>query len=213
MQLLELHKEFDTLQEKHGAKELPSVYGGGETKSPKILFMFMNPTGRNITTHKGWSGIRTPWLGTKSVWKVFVELGMFDRELFETIRGMRPSDWDEDFSERVYEEIKSNGLYITNLAKCTQIDARPLANDVFKEYLELMDREVEMINPKLIVTFGNQVSSVYLGENISVGKDRGKIRTKEINGKSYRVLPTYYPVGQGTRNMPLAVSDIIKELK
>lgn len=208
MHVSTLHKEFDALQLIHGDKALVSIYGGGEINSPDILFMFMNPTGRNIAADRGWHGLRTPWLGTKSVWKVFVELGLFDTELFQTIRGMSPRDWDESFSQSVYEEAKSNGLYITNLAKCTQIDARPLPNSVFKEYLELMDREVDILNPKLIVTFGNQVSSVYLDEKISVGKDRGVIREKVINGKSYRVLPTYYPVGQGTRNMPLAIEDI-----
>ena len=68
MQLTKLHKSFDILQSKFGVNNLNAIYGAGETKSPRLCFIFMNPTGRNISSVKNWRGIRAPWLGTKNIW-------------------------------------------------------------------------------------------------------------------------------------------------
>lgn len=38
--------------------------------------------------------------------------------------------------------------YVTNLAKCTQLDARPLPDSVYKEYLALLYQEIDLIRPK-----------------------------------------------------------------
>jgi len=69
---------------------------------------------------------------------------------------------------------KYKKVFITNLGKCTQIDARPLPDKVFKEYLELMEKEISIVNPKVIILFGNQVSSIVLNEKISVSQCRKK---------------------------------------
>ena len=39
-----LYKEYDKLQKKYGDKTLDSIYNGGESNNPDILFVFMNPT-------------------------------------------------------------------------------------------------------------------------------------------------------------------------
>ena len=51
-----LYKEYDKLQNKYGDKTLDSIYNGGESNNPDILFVFMNPTGRNIASPKTWKG-------------------------------------------------------------------------------------------------------------------------------------------------------------
>ena len=43
LKLEELHKEYDKLQQKYGAKELDSTYYGGCTEHPDICFVLMNP--------------------------------------------------------------------------------------------------------------------------------------------------------------------------
>ena len=65
-------------------------------------------------------------------------------------------------------------MFITNLGKCIQIDARPIQNSVYEEYLSLLEKEIEIVNPKVIVLFGNQVSTVFLKEKISVSQCRKK---------------------------------------
>lgn len=205
LQIYPLHSEYDKLQKKYGDPILSSIYGAGCIRDPNIMFIFMNPTGRNVSSSLAWKGIRAPWLGTKQVWDIFHDLGFLPKEIYSQIKKCSPQDWNPEFSHILYSEISMKGVYITNLAKCTQTDARPLSNRIFKEYLDLMYKEIEIVNPCKIITFGNQVSSLILGKNISVSNYGGM---KKESLLSYDIYPTYYPVGQGRRNMPLAIERI-----
>ncbi len=209
-QVIQLHDKYDKLQLKYGDPTLSSIYGAGDTNNPEIMFIFMNPTGRNVSSVFSWDGIKAPWIGTKQVWSIFRELNLLDASIYSKIISLKPEQWDTGFAKKVYMDIENHSVYITNLAKCTQSDARPLSNSVFKEYLSLMYKEIELVRPKRIVAFGNQVSSILLNRNISVSK-YANLESEKING--YEIYPTYYPVGQGRRNMPLAVERIRKILK
>ncbi|MEI6775030.1 MAG: uracil-DNA glycosylase family protein [bacterium] len=109
----------------------------------------------------------------------------------------------------IYQEIASNGVYISNLAKCTQTDARPLKDHVFKEYLDLIYEEIDRIKPQHIVSFGNQVSSILLNKKITVSTYvQSDHELLHIKKHTYTVYPTFYPVGQGMRNLPKAIARI-----
>ena len=108
-----------------------------------------------------------------------------------------------------YEEVKKHKYFITNLGKCTQLDARPLPDSVYKEYLHLLEKEIEIINPKVIILFGNQVSSIVLNEKISVSQCRKKQFLKTINGKQYKCYAVFYPVGNGRFNIDKSIEDIL----
>ena len=86
------------------------------------------------------------------------------------------------------ENVKKNKYFINNLGKCTQIDARTLPDSIYKEYLHLLEKEIEIINPKIIVLFGNQVSSIVLNEKISVSQCRKKQFEKIINNKMIVII-------------------------
>ena len=208
MNLKDLNKEYDKLQLKYGAKELDSIYNGGYEKNPDICFIFMNPTGRNIASSKDWKGIKSPWIGTKNIWDLFFAVDLLDEEIYKTIKAIKANDWTEKFAEEVYENVKKHKFFITNLGKCTQIDARPLPDKVYKDYLELMKKEIEILNPKKIILFGNQVSSIVLGEKISVSQVRKKEFVKEINGNKYKFYSVYYPIGNGRFNIDKSIEDI-----
>jgi len=203
-----LLKEFNRLQQIYGEKILDPIIGGGKEENPEICFIFMNPTGRNIASEKTWKSLKYPWIGTKNIWKLFLEIGMLDKDIFNQIREKRSNDWDYIFTEKVYEKVRKKSMYITNLAKCTQLDARPLPNSIFKAYRGLLLEELNIVKPKKIVTFGNQVSSIFLDRNISMSKDRRNIFEVDILGTKKKVLPVYYPVGQGQRNISKAIEDI-----
>ena len=47
-----------------------------------------------------------------------------------------------------------------------------------------MENKIEIINPKVIILFGNQVSSIVLNEKISVSQCRKKEFQKDINKKN-----------------------------
>ena len=75
--------------------------------------------------------------------------------------------------------------------------------------LTLMENEIAIVNPKVIILFGNQVSSIFLKEKISVSTTRKKKYIKEINNKKYTCFPVYYPIGNGRFNIDKSIEDIL----
>ena len=208
MSLEDLKYKYDELQLKYGAKELDSIYNGGCTNNPDICFVFMNPTGRNIASQKTWNGLKSPWIGTKNIWDLFFKLDLLDEDIYFKIKSIKGSEWTPDFANEVYDNVKKHKYFITNLGKCTQVDARPLSDSVYLEYLDLLKKEIEIINPKVIVLFGNQVSSIVLDKKISVSMVRKKCFEKEINDVMYKFYSVYYPVGNGRFNIDKSIEDI-----
>ena len=208
MKISDLNPEYDKLQQEYGAKELSSIYNGGCINNPDICFVFMNPTGRNIASSPNWKGRRSPWIGTKNIWKLFYRIGLLDERIYEEIQKRKPQEWDENFADLVYDDVEQHKYFITNLGKCTQVDARVLPNSVYSQYLDLLCKEIEIINPKIIITLGNQVSSILLNKNISVSQCRKQSFPRNIAGKNYSVYPVYYPIGNGMMNIDKAIEDL-----
>lgn len=206
--LQQLHKRFNKLQLKHGEPTLDPIYGAGQVKNPKVCFIFMNPTARNISSDKSWKGLKAPWIGTKNIWSLFESLNLIDSHYLKKVKEYSPDDWSNKFAHKIYQCLADNGVYVTNLAKCTQLDARKLNNSVFQEYLPLLHEEISTIKPRITITFGNQVSSVILKDNISVSKVRRKEYLLSSKSENYKTYPVYYPVGQGMRNIDKALEDL-----
>lgn len=204
-----LIEEFDKLQNKFGSDKRNSVYGGGLDVNPDLCLVFINPTARNIATDKTWKGVRCQWLGTKQIWKFLANAQLFSQELNDKIQSMNAKEWTPKFCEQVYKEVAKNKIYITNLAKCTQDDARALPDRVFKEYKDLLFEEIKLVNPKKTILFGNQVSSIVLNKKISVSEYRKTCEKLNIGEKTYDCYPLYYPVGNGFFNAPKSIEDLI----
>ena len=213
LQLTQLFPEIDKLHDKHGSSEYTPVYGAGQISNPDICLMFMNPTARNTSTDPHWDGIRAPWIGTKSVWKMLYDLGLFtDTEIFSQTQNLKPEQWSPEFSTKLYQEVANEGIYITNIAECTQEDARHIKNSVYREFLPTTLEELRLLRPKATILFGNQVSSIIFGKQISVSNYAGtQHELLPLQQIDIKVFPTYYPVGQGRRNMPKA-KDRIKKI-
>lgn len=208
MCLENLKKDYDLLQQKYGAMELDSIYNGGCVNNPNVCFVFMNPTGRNIASSKTWKGLKSPWIGTKNIWDLFYAIGLLDEGIYNEIKNRKGPEWTEEFAEKVYDDVINHRYFITNLGKCTQLDARPLPDSVYLEYLDLLYQEISIINPKIVILFGNQVSSIVLGEKISVSKCRKQLFTKSVFGKEYKFYSVFYPVGNGRFNIDKSIEDI-----
>ena len=198
---LPLSDKEKQLQKKYGHPDIEMIRGAGKINQPKLMLLFMNPTVRNTSSCPEWSGLRAPWIGTKQVWEILIKLNLINESLV-------PENWDENTALELYKHIADKGLYITNLVSCTQ-PARSLPNSVFREYLPVFYKEVVLIKPQSIVAFGNQVSSMLLQKTVSVSnylKKQSEVLT--IGDRKFKVYPTYYPVGQGQRNMPKAIERI-----
>lgn len=208
MTLKDLEKEYDRLQKIYGDPSLHSIYSGGCAIRPDLMFVFMNPTAKNIASSPEWSGIRAPWLSTKTIWDLFCELGLIKTSTFENIKKMKPKDWTPEFADEVYEDVSKHKTFITNLGKCNQIDARSLSDSVYLEYLDLLRKEIEITKPKVVILLGNQVSSIVLGEKISVSQVRKKCFNRQIAGCDYKFYSCFYPVGNGRFNIDKTIEDI-----
>ncbi len=208
MQLESLNKKYDKLQKKYGAKELDSIYNGGCTDNPDICFVFMNPTGRNIASNKEWEGLKAPWIGTKNIWDLFFKIGLLEENIYKKIKRLKSREWTPKFATEVYNSVEKHKYFITNLGKCTQLDARPLPDSVYLEYLELLKKEISIVQPKIIILFGNQVSSIVLNKKISVSQVRKTCFEEVIDRKKYKFYSVYYPVGNGRFNIDKSIEDI-----
>lgn len=208
MKLNSLNKEYDKLQKIYGDPNLHSIYNGGCETNPDICFVFMNPTGKNIASLPDWKGPYHPWLGTKNIWDLFFAVNLLDENIYQEIKSKKGSEWTPLFAERVYKDITNHKVFITNLGKCTQIDARPLKDSYFKDYLPLLEKEIKIIKPKVIILFGNQVSSIFLDEKISVSQTRKTFFEKKLGKETYKCFPVFYPVGNGRFNIDKSIEDI-----
>ena len=74
------------------------------------------------------------------------------------------------------------------------------------EYLDLFFKEMDIVNPKIIILFGNQVFSIVLNEKISVSQVRKKEFLLKDKFKCYSI---YYLVGNGRFNMDKSIEDIL----
>jgi uracil-DNA glycosylase len=208
LQIKHLQRDCDLFHAKHGAKKLNCIYGCGEIQNPNLFLIFMNPTARNISSQKDWQGLKAPWLGTKNVWRMLFELKLLDPKIWKKIHKMKPNDWNNEFANEVYEEVKAKSMYITNFVKATFEDAKSLKNNLYKESRKILIKEIIEANPKTIISFGNQVSSTLFEENVKVSEYRKKHKFLILDNKQFKVFPLYYPVGQGARNIEKAKKDI-----
>ena len=106
LKIKDLNSYYDKLQLEYGDPSLSSIYNGGCEKNPDVCFVFMNPTGRNIASTKEWNGRRSPWIGTKNIWKLFYNVGLLDEKLYNDIQSKKPKEWTEEFADKVYEEVE-----------------------------------------------------------------------------------------------------------
>ena len=72
----------------------------------------------------------------------------------------------------------------------------------------MLFKEIDIIKPKVIITFGNQVRSIVLNKKISVSENRKICHKIKIKKNIYKVYPVYYPVGNGIFNMDKSIEDI-----
>ena len=94
------------------------------------------------------------------------------------------------FLEELLQSIgmSRDQVYIANMVKCRPPNNRDPAPGEIAACAKYLDRQIELINPRLIVTLGRFATARFLpGE--SIGRARGRLRT--VNGR--RIYPIMHP--------------------
>lgn len=203
--LNELFQKFDNCSLcKSSQNKLQHILGGGKFKSPKVAFVFINPTHTNISSSPDWNGRRFPFIGVTHFWQILSDSGWVAREKIENIKR---HGWGKEIIDHLVEDISNREIYITNLVKCTLPHGDYPEKDVFDYHLPLFDKELRIVKPKAIVSFGGLAAKYLTGKNLVLRKyflNPGPLVYRHIP-----VYPCYFPVGRGS---PKLASQVLRQL-
>ncbi len=202
--LSDIWKEIDSCAScRKEGNELQHILGSGKTKNPRIMVVFINPTSRNISSNENWKGSRFPFIGRKSPWNIFQKIGWIDKKLFDEIK-TNESKWSYEFTEKVNAYLSKKGLYLTNIVKCTGKDATLPSASKIKSQSELFEREIELVDPEIIVSFGLLPTKALLKKDVKMSRfyqdvmsSKSTFHETKIGKKTFKVFPCYYPIGRG----------------
>jgi len=166
------------------------------------MFVFINPTARNISTRVEWEGPRFPFIGTKHIWRVFHKAGLFDTDLLAHIE--REREWSLQLTDRVLDFLKLRGFYLTNLVKWAGHDSTLPDARKIQMFLPILRKEIELVRPRTIVTFGHIPFVALVGRRITLSDFYYrvmKVRRLEAFPLPFnpqvKVVPCYFPIGRG----------------
>ncbi len=110
-----------------------------------------------------------------------------------------------DFADRVYEHLSHRSFYFTNIVKWTGENSDLPDAQKIQTFLPILLKEIELVKPEYIVTFGLIPFSALVKESIklsdyyeeSVRCNTLKMFDLQCKHGSYKVIPCYFPVGRG----------------
>lgn len=90
-------------------------------------------------------------------------------------------------------DLERDEVYITNVCKCRPPDNREPERTEVKACLPFLQKEIELVSPKVIVALGNSALKVLTGR-AGITKARGIcVRSPLLEGSSVEILPTFHP--------------------
>lgn len=195
---------------------LRPIIGNGKIDNPQFMFLFINPTHRNISSNRAWNGPCYPFVGTKEIWRILHRAELFDDTLLYRINNSKNS-WNIDLAVRVLDFLNRKSIYITNLVKWTGSDATLPNTKKIKAFLPILHQEIEIVKPKYIVTFGllpfehltQQKIKLQDYYNEVVNSQKLRYFNCTINKTEIKIIPCYFPVGRGN---PKQAIEILKYL-
>jgi len=211
-----LREIIDATKERYFPQDdLHPVPGGGKAPCPKIMGIFINPTARNISSYDTWSGPRYPFVGIKSLWRVFHKAGILDPVTMGTIESSQ--HWATDTATAVLNALDKAGVYLTNIVKRSYRGPQLPDKGMVKMFLPILLKEIEIVQPLCIVTFGGFPFFYLTGNRLKLDEYYRSINEKDplggfslpICSRSCRVVPCYFPVGRGS---PARATEILRRL-
>jgi len=86
-------------------------------------------------------------------------------------------------------DVDRSDLYITNLVKVRPPENRDPTKDEIEAWAPLLRKEIEDINPEMIITLGNFASREMLNTKKGISSIHGKIFSRE----GQKIMPIYHP--------------------
>lgn len=86
-------------------------------------------------------------------------------------------------------DVERDEIYITNLVKIRPPDNRDPKSDEIEAWAPLLEKELEDVNPEMIVTLGNFASKHVLDTSKGISQIHGRIFTRE----GQKIMPVYHP--------------------
>lgn len=102
--------------------------------------------------------------------------------------------------------LKREDVYISNVVRFRPPENRDPEPAEILAFQPYVDREIEIINPKLIVTLGRFSMGKFL-PGVLISRVHGKSRTVIFRGKNVTVLPMYHPAAA------LRSQDVARQLR
>ena len=84
-------------------------------------------------------------------------------------------------------------VYIANVLKCRPPGNRNPAPGEVASCDPFLKRQIELVNPKLVLVMGRFAAQSLLGTDASIASLRGKVHRIEVAGRSVAVVVTYHP--------------------
>jgi uracil-DNA glycosylase family 4 len=118
---------------------------------------------------------------------------------------MNVDGWSVGLANEFLGFLVKRRMYLTNLVKWTGSDAALPDSKKVKLFLPVLEREIEIVKPRRIVTFGLMPFESLTGIKIRLSDyfkkaiKTGRLKTYDINinGFKARIIPSYFPVGRG----------------
>jgi hypothetical protein len=197
---------------------LKPIVGGGKENAPDTMFIFINPTKRNIASHKDWQGPRYPWIGTTQIWNVLHKAEILEDSWHEEINKLK-TGWSHEFARDLYTNLEEKSFYITNIVKWTGEDATLPEKEKIKLFLPILLKEIEIIKPKRIVTFGQLTFENLTNRKIKLTDyykqflETNMLERFPLNLSNFtcEIIPCFFPVGLGFMHQSKAI-EILKHL-
>ena len=204
---LKLQKLFRRIEKCERCKKqgnpLRHIFGGGRFVKPKYFFLFINPTHKNRSSHPRYRGKRRyPFIGVRHFYRELAEAGFVDRKLVADIyeRG-----WELADEEKIERSLRAKGVYISNFVKCAQPNPLNPSRKRMREALPLLAEELKLVNPRYVVTFGLLPLGLLTETELRLKDILARVksgtyaplRSVPLGGRTYPLLPCYYPLGHG----------------
>lgn len=174
---------------------LQHVHGGGKEKKPRFALVFINPTYNNISTKPQWKGRRYPFIGTRAVWRVLVKSGLLPASVLQLTEGK----WSEETAEQVLQVMRENGVYLTNVVKCTAAHGDAPSRGAICDKLPLLIKELKIVQPQLTIAMGLIPFKALTEKNVKLGEFAAEfsVKPKFFSSSIGKVVPCWFPVGRG----------------